>query len=74
MGNCELIMFLNALSITLAQGKTQEELAFLSLAFSQLSTNFALLAVKPPGCTNPSTNSTNETPPTSDDAIISTIL
>lgn len=74
MNNCELIMFLNALSITLAQGKSQEELAFLSLACSQLSTNFALLAVKPPGCTNPSTNNLKETVPASDEAIISTIL
>ena len=72
MSKCELIMFLNALSMTLAQGKTQEELAFLALLCSQLSSNFALLAVNPPGCTG--ATSTKEPIPSSDEAIISTIL
>lgn len=72
MGNCELIMFLNALSITIGQGKTQDELAFLSLLCSQLSTNFALLAVKPPGCT--STTHQKETVPAADEAILTAIL
>lgn len=68
MNNCELIMFLNALSAAVAQGKTQEDLAYLSLVCSQLSTNFALLALKPPSCTNPS--SKGETIPASDEALL----
>lgn len=70
MNNCELIMFLNALSVTLAQGKTTDELAFLSLLCSQLSNNFALLAIQPPTCPNPNTK--EQTVPSSDEAILTT--
>lgn len=52
MSSCEWSLFLNALSISIAQDRSADELAFLSLIFSQLSTSFALLAVSPPGCSS----------------------
>ncbi len=56
MSSCEWYLFLNALSISIAQDRTADELAFLSLIFSQLSTSFSLLAVSPPGCSPPAAN------------------
>lgn len=68
MNNCELMLFLNALSTAIAKGKTTEELIFLSLVCSQLSSNFGLLAVTPPGCSKKTT--IEETVPSSDEAIV----
>lgn len=68
MNNCELMLFLNALSTAIAKGKTTEELIFLSLICSQLSSNFGLLAVTPPGCSKIA--AVAETVPPSDEAIV----
>ncbi len=50
MNACEWTLFLNALALAIAREKSVDELAFLSLIFSQLSANLALLSTTPPNC------------------------
>jgi len=50
MRSCEWATFITVLAITIAKGKTEEEIAFLSLLFSQLGDTLAVLATEPPKC------------------------
>lgn len=53
MNPCEWSLFLNALAISIAKNHSSDDLAFLSLVFSQLSTTLALLSFSPSGCDTP---------------------
>lgn len=50
MRSCEWATFVTALALTIAKDKTDEEIAFLGLLFTQLGDTLALLAVEPPKC------------------------
>lgn len=48
MTNAEIVTAVTAIAISMAQGKNEDEIAFLSAVFSQLGDTLATLALSPP--------------------------